>query len=172
MEPSKLGRQRINLFRLKLPFHFAFPTTLSGPESKTSSRIPTAVAVCRLMLRPSTILDASWGFPRKTASEELQEGGSGRDHFGWGGRIRTSECRCQRPVSYRLTTPQFRGEASKKCFRNSTRFNVQLSISRISPASIIERAWKSSFWNQKPRTGQNRSPTILRPLLLTLPVTA
>src|SRR6266487_3735625 len=25
---------------------------------------------------------------------------------GWGGRIRTSECRFQRPVSYRLTTPQ------------------------------------------------------------------
>src|SRR5438034_7034089 len=27
--------------------------------------------------------------------------------FGWGGRIRTSECRFQRPVSYRLTTPQW-----------------------------------------------------------------
>jgi hypothetical protein len=26
--------------------------------------------------------------------------------FGWGGRIRTSESRFQRPVSYRLTTPQ------------------------------------------------------------------
>jgi hypothetical protein len=26
--------------------------------------------------------------------------------FGWGGRIRTSECRFQRPVSYHLTTPQ------------------------------------------------------------------
>jgi hypothetical protein len=26
--------------------------------------------------------------------------------IGWGGRIRTSECRFQRPVSYRLTTPQ------------------------------------------------------------------
>ncbi len=25
---------------------------------------------------------------------------------GWGGRIRTSECRNQNPVSYRLTTPQ------------------------------------------------------------------
>ena len=25
---------------------------------------------------------------------------------GWGGRIRTSESRFQRPVSYRLTTPQ------------------------------------------------------------------
>ena len=26
---------------------------------------------------------------------------------GWGGRIRTSECGFQRPVSYRLTTPQY-----------------------------------------------------------------
>ena len=26
---------------------------------------------------------------------------------GWGGRIRTPECGRQRPVSYRLTTPQF-----------------------------------------------------------------
>jgi hypothetical protein len=32
------------------------------------------------------------------------EGGYGFN--GWGGRIRTSESRFQRPVSYRLTTPQ------------------------------------------------------------------
>ena len=35
--------------------------------------------------------------------------------FGWGGRIRTSESRFQRPVSYRLTTPQ-----SKK--KNNVKF--------------------------------------------------
>ena len=27
--------------------------------------------------------------------------------FGWGGWIRTSECRCQRPVPYHLATPQY-----------------------------------------------------------------
>ena len=33
--------------------------------------------------------------------------------FGWGGRIRTSECGLQRPVSYHLTTPQYRGLKSE-----------------------------------------------------------
>src|SRR5262245_25446756 len=31
---------------------------------------------------------------------------SGPPGRGWGGRIRTSECGLQRPVSYHLTTPQ------------------------------------------------------------------
>jgi len=45
-----------------------------------------------------------------------------------------------------LTTPQFQRFASKKkFFRNSTRFTVRVSISRISSAFIAERAMKSSF---------------------------
>ena len=36
---------------------------------------------------------------------------------GWGGRIRTSECRFQRPVSYHLTTPQQGGsvQSERRC---------------------------------------------------------
>src|ERR1044071_5185616 len=38
--------------------------------------------------------------------------------IGWGGRIRTSECRLQRPMPYRLATPHRLTEISVCCARD------------------------------------------------------
>ena len=39
-------------------------------------------------------------------SDQLEKRNSKYENIGWGGRIRTYECRLQKPVPYRLATPQ------------------------------------------------------------------
>src|ERR1044072_7528898 len=50
---------------------------------------------------------------------------------GWGGWIRTNECRFQRPVPYHLATPQFQTLASgEQRSAGAERFQIQLSCER------------------------------------------
>src|SRR6185369_8594529 len=86
------------------PRTFSSIWKLNSPSEKRSGY---AFPMSQVRWRQISSANLGFAFPEKILMPPVVPIAFPRDKNGWGGWIRTNECRFQRPVPYHLATPQY-----------------------------------------------------------------